>query len=249
MKLFTKIFMMSVLFSSVAMVSGYAEEAKTGETQAVTTSSTTTTVVTKTSGTVVASASAAAAAVTAPAPVVPKTTLGNLQAAYNGESNAHVRYLVFAAKAETEGYGKVASLFRAAAQAEQVHLERHAKVIQKMGAVPVATIDSIIVKSTAENVAEAFKGETYESTVMYPEFLALAKQDKNADAIDAFEDANAAEAVHAKLYKGVLDSLQAWKVGPQDFFVCPVCGNVVDSLGFRKCPICNTSKKKFLTIR
>ena len=48
-------------------------------------------------------------------------TLDNLQAAYNGESNAHARYLAFAEKADQEQFGEVASLFRAAAKAEETH--------------------------------------------------------------------------------------------------------------------------------
>jgi len=38
-------------------------------------------------------------------------TLKNLQAAYNGESNAHHRYLAFAKKADQEGYKQVAVVF------------------------------------------------------------------------------------------------------------------------------------------
>ena len=45
-------------------------------------------------------------------------TLDNLQAAFNGESNAHAKYLAYSKKAEEEGYLKVAALFRAAAHAE-----------------------------------------------------------------------------------------------------------------------------------
>jgi len=44
-------------------------------------------------------------------------TVENLQTAYNGESNAHARYLAFAQKADQEQYGEIASLFRAAAKA------------------------------------------------------------------------------------------------------------------------------------
>ena len=44
----------------------------------------------------------------------PGATLDNLQAAYNGESNASAKYAAFAKKADEEGYGQVASLFRAA---------------------------------------------------------------------------------------------------------------------------------------
>jgi rubrerythrin len=67
------------------------------------------------------------------------TTLENLQAAYNGESNAHSRYLAFAKQASLEGYGEVASLFRAAARAEEIHASNHAAVLRMLGAVPQAT--------------------------------------------------------------------------------------------------------------
>ena len=57
-------------------------------------------------------------------------TLGNLVAAYNGESNAHVRYAAFALKADEEGFTQVASLFRAASRAEEIHAANHATVIR-----------------------------------------------------------------------------------------------------------------------
>jgi ABC-type transporter MlaC component len=56
---------------------------------------------------VIAAAAFAAAANT----TAPKSTLDNLQAAFNGESNAHARYVEFAKKADKEGYAQVASLF------------------------------------------------------------------------------------------------------------------------------------------
>ena len=60
-------------------------------------------------------------------------TLENLQAAFDGESNARNKYLAFAKKAGEEGYGEVASLFRAAAKAEEIHANNHAVVIRKLG--------------------------------------------------------------------------------------------------------------------
>jgi rubrerythrin len=201
-----------------------------------------------------AAASAYAEATKAPesgmAPALTETsTLDNLQAAYNGESNAHARYLAFAAKADAEGYGKIATLFRAAARAEQVHFEWHAKLIKKLGAVPAANIEAPVVKSTAENVKAALAGETYENQIMYPAFLKKAEVDKNKDAVDAFEDAEAAEGVHAKLYKSVLENMAAWKTGGQEFYVCPLCGNVVEKTNFVNCPICGTGKEKFLAVK
>src|SRR3989338_4243204 len=140
-------------------------------------------------------------------------------------------YLAFATKADEEGYGAVASLFRAAARAEQVHFE-----------IPV-------VGTTKENLEAAVKGETYEKDIMYPEFLAQAEKENIAGAIDAFEDAKAAETVHAALYQNALNNLEAGKGAKTDFFVCPVCGNVVESVIYlTNCPICKTETSKFMLV-
>ena len=48
-------------------------------------------------------------------------TKANLEAAFAGESQAHMKYSIFADKAEREGYVEVARLFRAIAFAEKVH--------------------------------------------------------------------------------------------------------------------------------
>jgi rubrerythrin len=106
-------------------------------------------------------------------------TLVNLQAAYNGESNARAKYLKFAVKAQEEGFAGVASLFRAAARAEQIHAENHAKVIRQMGATPEMKIELPDVNSTALNLKHAISGEEYERDVMYPEFITEAKNSGN----------------------------------------------------------------------
>src|SRR5690348_4328328 len=107
------------------------------------------------------------------------TTLQNLQTAYNGESNAHARYLAFAKQADQDGYAQAAALFRAAARAEEIHAANHAVVIKKMGATPAAKIETALVKTTKENLEAAVKGETYERDVMYPAFLKQARADNN----------------------------------------------------------------------
>ena len=105
-----------------------------------------------------------------------ETTLTNLQAAFNGESNAAARYAEFARKADSEGFHKAASLFRAAAWAEQIHAKNHAAVIKKMGAHPKAEIEATLAKTTAENLKAAIAGEEYERDVMYPAFIKEAEQ-------------------------------------------------------------------------
>jgi rubrerythrin len=175
-------------------------------------------------------------------------TLDNLQAAFNGESNAKARYLAFAQKAEAEGYGKVASLFRAASRAEDIHANNHAEVIRKLGATPTADVKTAEVKSTAENLQAAIKGESYERDSMYPEFLKQAREDGNRDAVRTFNFAKEAEAEHAKLYAEASNNLAAWKTNAQPFYVCPSCGFTTATLNFEKCPVDFTPREKFIAV-
>jgi len=176
-------------------------------------------------------------------------TLNNLQTAFNGESNAHARYVAFADKADKEGYGEVASLFRAAAKAEEIHAGNHATVIKKMGATPQAKIGTPEVKSTKENLEAAIKGESYERDTMYPEFLKQARAEGNKDAVKTFNQARTAEIEHAKLYTEALGRLAQLKgTKSKEFAVCPVCGFTSAKVDFAKCPSCFTPKEKFLKV-
>ncbi len=176
-------------------------------------------------------------------------TLENLMAAFNGESNAHARYLAFAEKAGAEGFGDVASLFRAAARAEQIHAENHAVVIRKMGGVPKADIQKPDVKSTKENLVAAIKGESYERDTMYPEFIAQARKEANRDALETLNFAKSAEIEHAKLYTASLNGLDGLKnTKGKTLYVCTVCGYTTEQINFEKCPACFNPKDKYVPV-
>lgn len=174
------------------------------------------------------------------------TTLENMQTAFNGESNAHARYLAFATQADKEGFGEVASLFRAAARAEEIHASNHAAVIKEMGGTPGAKIQTPEVKTTKENLEAAIKGETYERDTMYPDFLKQARADKNKAAVKSLNFAKTAEEEHAKLYTSALSNIENLKnTKAVTYYVCPKCGFTGRSFNFEKCPSCFTPKEKF----
>ena len=174
-------------------------------------------------------------------------TLENLQTAFNGESNAHAKYLAFAVKADQEGYGGVASLFRAAARAEEIHAGNHLAEIKKLGGSAQAKIDSPVVKSTKENLEAAARGETYERDIMYPDFYKQARAVGNNDALRTFNYARNAEAEHAKLFMEAFNKLENMR-GKQTYYVCTVCGFTTTNLDFAKCHTCFSSKEKFLAV-
>lgn len=190
----------------------------------------------------------AAALIASAATTTPSKTLDNLQAAFNGESNAHARYLEFAKKADAEGYGPVASLFRAAARAEEIHASNHAVVIKKLGGTPGAKIETAVVKSTKENLESAIKGETYEKDTMYPDFLKEARSVANKDAVQTFNYAKTAETEHAKLYANALNNLDKMKGKGEAYYVCTVCGFTTTKVAFTKCPSCFSPKEKYVPV-
>lgn len=169
---------------------------------------------------------------------VSQQTLDNLNAAFQGESNAAHRYEAFAKKAEAEGYAYVAHLFRAASRAESIHRETHKEAIIALGGkVQDFKLDQVKVGTTAENLQAAIKGESYERDTMYPEFLKQARKDGARQAVRTFVFAQKAEQEHAKLYQAALDNLDS-KQANVSFYVCKVCGFTTTALPDKNCPSC-----------
>lgn len=179
-----------------------------------------------------------------PAPAQSKT-LQNLQAAYLGEANAYVRYLAFAERAQSEEFGEAASLFRAAAYAEHVHMRNFARELRKLGYEPTLKIDTPVVKPTAENLsASADVGEAFERDTLYPEFIKEAKAEGNEEAARTFQFAMMAEAQHVKLFKTALSNLQRMNMTSHLYYVCNVCGYTAEH-ATEPCPGCGDSKATF----
>jgi rubrerythrin len=157
----------------------------------------------------------------------------NLKEAISGESQANRKYAAFAQKAEEEGYHAVAKMFRAASEAEAIHALAEMKALG-------------LVKTTAENLKSAIEGETFEFTHMYPGFIEEAGKECHNQAKRAFNHANEAEKVHAALYQKLLDSIES---KPEvEYYLCTVCGNVVENAPLDKCPICGAPAKAFKNV-
>jgi len=175
------------------------------------------------------------------------TTLENLQTAYNGESNAKVRYEAFAAKAGQEGYLGAAGLFRAAAMSEGIHAAKHLKAIEALGSVAKADVKAPAVKTTKENLREAVSGENHESKIMYPAFAKKAEADKNQQALYSFKGAMAAEQMHSMMFSKALADLKGWKA-KKKFLVCQTCGYTTMDMKLKVCPVCSRPRSQFTEV-
>jgi rubrerythrin len=179
------------------------------------------------------------------APLV-RDTPTNLQAAFSGEMNAKQRYVAFAQQADHEGYAAVARLFRACALAEQMHANAHVHAIAWTGGEARAVLERLAMGTTAENLKSAIEIENYEVAQLYPALIAQARLDRETEAVRSMTFALSAEREHARLLTTALATLDQ-RPSAHPIYVCPRCGKTVESLGFKKCPNCFTSVKKFVS--
>lgn len=113
-------------------------------------------------------------------------TMENLEAAFAGESMAHIKYRYFAKLARFAGDEETAKAFEETADQEVQHAFGHLDLIY-----PKAEM-------TPERCLEiAIAGETYEYTEMYPGMAKDARSEGFADVAEWFETLAKAEKSHA----------------------------------------------------
>ena len=122
-------------------------------------------------------------------------TIKNLESALAGESQAHIKYRYFARIAREEGYEEIAQHFEHTADQELLHAWGHLELL-------------IGKPSTKECLEKAIEGETYEFTVMYPEFKTQAILEGAEPAIHIAEEQIQESKEHAEQFKEVLAKAQ-----------------------------------------
>ena len=128
----------------------------------------------------------------------------NLKEAFAKSSEAHVRYLYFARKADIEGYNDVSAVFRSTAEGETGHAHGHLEFLEEVG--DPATGEPI--GNTEANLGAAIAGETYEYTDMYPSMARSAREEGFDEIADWFETLAKAEKSHAERFQKALDTLE-----------------------------------------
>ena len=163
-------------------------------------------------------------------------TKANVEAAFAGESQAHMKYAAFADIAEREKLPNVARVFRAASFAEQAHATNHLRALGGIG-------------KTLANLEAAYAGETFEINEMYPAYIDGRKLQEEKRALGSMEDALAAEKVHQALYAKAKEAVAGGKdVEVGVVWVCSVCGFTGEGEPPEKCPVCgavHTKLQKF----
>jgi rubrerythrin len=124
-------------------------------------------------------------------------TMANLEAAFAGESMAHIKYRYFAKIARAMGDEETARTFEETADQEVQHAFGHLDLLY-----PKATL------TPAKALQIAIDGETYEYTEMYPTFRKTAEAEGNAAAVAEMDEQIEESKVHAAQFKATLEKAQ-----------------------------------------
>jgi rubrerythrin len=124
-------------------------------------------------------------------------TLANLEAAFAGESMAHIKYRYFAKIAREMGDEATARTFEETADQEVMHAFGHLDLLY-----PKTTM------TPAKALQIAIDGETYEYTEMYPGFRATAEAEGHAAAVAEMDEQIEESKVHAAQFRATLEKAQ-----------------------------------------
>ena len=153
----------------------------------------------------------------------------NLEAAFAGESQARNKYTYFASKAKKEGFEQIAALFLETADNEKEHAKLWFKELNGIG-------------DTAENLAAAAEGESYEWTDMYAGFAKTAEEEGFPELAEKFRGVAAIEKRHEERYRALLhnvETAEVFKRSEVKVWECRNCGHIVVGTEAPEiCPVC-----------
>lgn len=170
-----------------------------------------------------------------------ETVIELLRTSIAGERAAQARYVKFAVKADEEGLGGVASLFRACARAEKAHEERLLSLLKKRGGTAPEGIEEPVVGTTRENLQAAMSAEQAERDTSYHDAFETAKAAGDAEVAKVLDQCRTGEAEHANLLMAANWSLGSMSE-PRAYYVCSGCGFTSEMNLPRGCPMCPGKK-------
>ncbi len=173
----------------------------------------------------------------------------NLLISFAGESQARMRYTMFASQAKKEGFEQISAIFTETADQEKEHAKKFFSYLEG-GAVEItATYPAGIVGTTAENLKASAEGENEEWTEAYPHFADVADAEGFPVIAATFRKIAAVEAEHERRYLRLLAKVVAGTVFARDEEVvwqCRNCGHVHTGKEAPKaCPTCAHAQAYF----
>lgn len=158
-------------------------------------------------------------------------TYKNLQAAFEGETQASTRYAIFSEKAREDGYEQIGDIFEETSGNEREHAVIWMKLLNG-GEIP----------PTLQNLKEAYSGENYEWTNMYIGFAEKAYEEGFPEIARLFEGVAGVERHHDARYRKLAQNIMNDTVFCKKsnvLWICLNCGNLFyGECAPSVCPVC-----------
>ena len=158
-------------------------------------------------------------------------TEANLIAALAGESQASVKYQLYAQKARQDGYEEIAQVFETTSRNERAHAQQWYEFLhggQMAG--------------TEENLKLAASGEHYEWSDMYPAFAKIAEEEGFTEIAKKMQLIASIEKDHEQRYQKLEQNLRdgtVFRKSSKVSWVCRNCGYIYEGEAAPMvCPVC-----------
>lgn len=188
--------------------------------------------------------------------LIDSKTYKNLAKSYAGESQAYIRYKFIEYGARIAHFGAVAELVDKVVYNEFNHARMFYTKIQDASK---ETIENIDIASGypfkqkwdfIENLRLASEDEHHEATIIYPQYMKVAREEGFEDIAKLYEDIIQVETCHYSLFTQLYEQLKygtMYKKSKPTKWKCGDCGyEATAKEAWDKCPLCNANQGQVL---
>jgi rubrerythrin len=166
----------------------------------------------------------------------------NLLKAFAGESQARMRYEMFAKQARKEGYEQIAALLEETATEEKRHAIEFFRLLEGGDLEITVSYPAGKTGTTAENLLFSAEEEALEGDKLYIEFHDIAMAEGFTKAADKFKLIATVEKRHEGRFRKLLQNVEkneVFKRSGKQKWHCRECGYVhEDNSAPETCPLC-----------
>ena len=168
---------------------------------------------------------------------------------FAGESQATMRYTLFAKQARKDGYEQIAALFEETASDEKKHADIFFGFLEGGPLEITASYPAGKIGTTAENLLAAAEGEYEEWAELYNHFGEIAAEEGFPKIASKYKLISTVEQRHEARYRKLLENIekeQVFKREEKKKWKCRKCGYMYEGeKALEKCPLCEHPKAFF----
>jgi rubrerythrin len=180
-------------------------------------------------------------------------TVAALAYAFQRETDAHRRYVEFAAIAKKEGYDGIAYMFSAFAVSEGVHARNVRGLVTRLGGEADAAPTPIKPGTTKQNLIAAVDDEIDTIDNLYPRTLERVGPEGQGEAAALVKFAWESERQHRDMiqkirrYSPLMFEQVAKAIDEKSglYFVCQTCGSTLNKVPNASCPVCAGAPEQY----